>query len=178
MKNTILSLILTLPFTITHLMAKSIYDYNLKSARGKELKLSDFKGKILLVVNIATRCGYTGQLDDLEKLYKKYQAKGLVVLGVPSNDFGGQTPEKDQEVAKFCKLNYGVTFPLTSKTKVSGKNKSDFFNYVIKTSGGDEIGWNFEKFLFNKEGKLLKRYSSSEKPLGPNMDKAIKGLLN
>lgn len=178
MKKLILIVVMGILTLNTEAQAKNVFDFQVKNPRGNKINLSDHNGKSLLVVNIATRCGYTGQLDDLEKLHKKYQSKGLVVIGVPSNDFGGQTPEKDQDVVKFCKLNYGVTFPLTSKVVVTGKKKTDFISHLVKSSGGDEIGWNFEKFLFDKKGKLVKRFPSSAKPLNAELEKEIKAILN
>lgn len=156
---------------------KSIYDYELKDIKGKTINIKSFKGKPLMVVNIATRCGYTGQLDDIEKLYKKYKSKGLTVIGVPSNDFGGQTPEDNKKIADFCRLKYNVTFPLISKTPVIGKKSHPFMKHLVKSSGGSEIGWNFEKFIIDKNGKVAKRFSSSAKPLSLEVDKAIQKVL-
>jgi glutathione peroxidase-family protein len=177
MKQLILLGILGLFSFKTHGVEKNLFDFTINSPRGTKMNMQKFKGKSVLIVNIATRCGYTGQLDDLENLYKKYNSKGFIVLGIPSNDFGGQTPEKGQEVVKFCKLNYGVTFPMTSKVPVTGKAKTNFINHIVKSSGGDEIGWNFEKFLFDKEGMLVQRFSSSDKPLGAKLEKVLKGIL-
>jgi len=153
------------------------HNFTLTSANGEKFESKDFKGKSILVVNIATRCGYTDQLDDLEALYKKYQSKDFVILGIPSNDFGSQTPEDDQKIAKFCRLKYGVTFPITSKVVVNGPNKIPFMKSIIKSAGGNEIEWNFEKFLFDKNGNFVKRFSSATSPSNDSLRIAIEETL-
>ena len=164
--------------TVGNAFCAQLYDFSLKSTENKEINLKDYKGKNLLIVNIATRCGYTGQLDDLEKLYKKYSSRGLVVIGVPSNDFASQSPGSDKEVASFCRRKYGVTFPLATKSIVSGRDKIDLVKYILKSSSGSEIQWNFEKFLFNSQGEFVSRFSSSVEPLGSKLEQAIKKVLN
>lgn len=149
---------------LTFQLNAGVHDISVKNTKGEEIKLAEFKNKALLIVNIATRCGYTGQLDDLEALYQKYKDKGLVVLGVPSNDFGSQTPENDEGVAKFCLINYGVTFPLSEKLVVKGAQKTPLFQTLVSESGGDEVSWNFEKFLIGPDGKFVKRFKSAVKP--------------
>lgn len=144
----------------------------------KETTLNEYKGKSLLIVNIATQCGYTKQLDGLEKLYAKYKDKGLVVLGIPSNDFGGQTPESDEDVKKFCKLRYGVTFPLTTKQIVKGDKKHPLVADLITADGKSaEIAWNFEKFLIDKNGKFVARFKSSVEPMSDELVKNIEKTL-
>ena len=171
MKKLLLTLLLLAAPMAT---AADFYDQSIKSINGTSLDLSAYKGKPVLVVNIATQCGYTGQLDGLEKLHDKYKEKGLVVLGIPSNDFGGQTPESETDVAKFCKMNYGVSFPLTAKTVVKGSEKHP----LIKTlAGSEEIDWNFEKFLVGKDGSLKGRYKSKVKPSDDELVKAIEAAL-
>lgn len=148
------------------------------SNKGLAMDVKEHKGKVVLVVNIATRCGYTGQLDGLEKLYQKFKNKGLVVLGVPSNDFGSQTPEGNEEVKKFCKLNYGVSFPLAAKTVVSGPQKDPLFQRLTKSKEGiKEIAWNFEKFLLDQDGQLIKRFPSATKPDDASFISAINSAL-
>ncbi|MCB9073200.1 MAG: glutathione peroxidase [Bdellovibrionaceae bacterium] len=129
----------------------------------KQTSLEAYKGKPLLLVNIATQCGYTKQLDGLEKLYKKYKSKGLVVIGIPSNDFGEQTPEDNKDVKKFCKLRYGVTFPLTKKTVVLGKDKNPLIQELNNFDKKD-IAWNFEKYVINKKGEVVNHYKSAITP--------------
>lgn len=157
-----ISLIFLLNLTFAN---TNILTTNFKSIDGQEKSLSSYSAKAYLVVNIATQCGFTGQLDGLEKLYQKYKDKGLVIVGFPSNDFGGQTPEVEGEIKKFCKLNYGVTFPLTAKYHVKGDKISPLFKELIsKSPQSKPIGWNFEKFLINSKGKVVKRYKSSVVP--------------
>lgn len=144
----------------------------------KETTLEEYKGKSILLVNIATQCGYTKQLDGLEKLYSKYKDKGLVIIGIPSNDFGGQTPEQDADVKKFCKLRYGVTFPLTTKQVVKGEKKHPLIAKLITADGqSSEIGWNFEKFLVNKKGEFAGRFKSSVEPMSDELVKSIEATL-
>jgi len=147
-------------------MNAGIFDnQTIKSIDGENMDLSAYKGKTVLFVNIATKCGYTPQLKGLEELYQNNKNKNFVVIGLPSNDFGGQTPEAGKDVKKFCALNYGVTFPLTEKLVVKGDKKHPFVANMINASGdSSEIGWNFEKFLVDKNGKVVQRFKSSTKP--------------
>jgi glutathione peroxidase len=158
--------------------AENFYDFKLDQIGSKQIDFSQFKDKSVLVVNIATACGYTPQLDGLEKLHKNYQAKGLVVIGIPSNEFGGQTPESDDKVAEFCKKNFGVNFPISKKQIVTGKEKNKLIAYLIaQTSDKSEIEWNFEKFLINKDGRLIQRFKSSISPDDKNLISAIEKTL-
>lgn len=169
-----LSLLLTLAG------ANTMYNEKITIIDGtkKETTLNEYKGKPILIVNIATQCGYTKQLDGLEKIYEKYKSKGLVVLGVPSNDFGGQTPEADNDVKKFCKLRYGVTFPLTTKQVVKGEGKHPLIAQLTTVDGkSQEIAWNFEKFLLDKSGKLVGRFKSSVEPQSDELVKNIEKVL-
>ena len=171
--KTILALILLFPIFAN---AGSAFDFELTDTKGKKIESNQVKGKATLYVNIATRCGYTGQLDDIEKLYKKYKDKGLKVVGIPSNDFGSQTPENGEEINKFCRLKYGTTFPITKKTPVTGKEKHPLVAFLTSKSG-KEIGWNFEKFLVNAKGETVKHFRSSTAPMGEELTKAIEALL-
>lgn len=158
--------------------AKTLHDFNLSDASSKKVNLSDYKGKVVMVTNIATKCGYTPQLDDLEVIYKKYQDKGFVMIGVPSNDFGGQTPEKSEDAAKFCRLKYGVSFPIMEKVVVKGEKKISLFSWIQnEREDKEDIAWNFEKFLFDKEGNLIKHYKSKVKPLDEKITSQIEKLL-
>lgn len=157
-----------------NIFASSFHELTIKTSAGELMNFSKFKGKPVLLVNIATKCGYTPQLDDLEKLSKKYGEK-LVVLGLPSNDFGGQTPEGDAKVAEFCRLNYGVSFPLTTKITVIGKDKHPVYKFLV--GEGDEVNWNFEKFLVDKNGKIQARYKSSVKPMSEELIGAIDKIV-
>lgn len=156
----------------------SIYEQTVTTIEGKKTTLAEYKGKPLLVVNIATQCGYTPQLTGLEKLYQKYKAQGLVVVGIPSNEFGGQTPEKDVDVKTFCKVHHGVTFPLMSKTKVLGEQKSPVIKWLLEQGPSQkEIGWNFEKFLVTPDGKVAARFGSSDKPESAAVTAAIEKTI-
>ena len=160
------------------MQSADIYEQSINDIGGKPMTLKEYKGQVVLVTNIATKCGYTPQLKGLEDLYQKFKGQGFTVLGIPSNDFGGQTPEAEGEVKKFCKLNYGVTFPLTSKTVVKGNDKHPLVAAIIKASEkNDEIGWNFEKFLINSQGQVVARYPSSVKPMDPTVISKIEGLV-
>lgn len=176
MKKLLLSCLL-LGVAMSH-AADSLYQQTVTTIEGKKMSLSEYKGKPLMVVNIATQCGYTPQLSGLEKLYQKYKAKGFVVVGVPSNEFGGQTPEADKDVKKFCQLNHGVTFPLTSKSNVLGEKKSPLISWLLKEGpNAKDIAWNFEKFLINKEGKVVQRFGSSVAPEDAALVSAVEKAL-
>lgn len=156
----------------------SAYDYSFAALQGEEpMPLSDFKGKVLLIVNTASQCGFTKQYDGLQKLYEKYKDKGLVVLGVPSNDFGKQEPGTAEEIASFCKLNYGVTFPITSKQAVSGDDAHPFYKWARTTLGfGTAPKWNFHKYLVDKNGRLVDYFESATAPDSKNLIKALDEL--
>ena len=146
----------------------TIYDFSAQTLAGKPRKLADYKGHVLLVVNTASKCGFTPQYAGLEALYKKYKDKGLVVLGFPSNQFGEQEPGPESEIAEFCEVNYGVTFPMFAKVDVNGTNAHPLFKYLTQTKkgllGSEAIKWNFTKFLVGRDGKVLKRYAPTTKP--------------
>jgi glutathione peroxidase-family protein len=152
----------------------TIYDYNVRKANGEKVSLSDYKGKALLIVNTASECGFTPQYTDLQGLFGTYGEQGLVVLGFPCNQFGGQEPGTAAEVESFCSLNFGVTFPLFDKVEVKGEGADPLFAYLTEQTGG-EIKWNFTKFLVDREGHVVKQYDSSVKPLeiGPDIEKAL-----
>ena len=164
MKKYFILLLFTLAAPST--FAGSFYDFKFNDTNGKPISLKSFKGKEVVLVNIATRCGFTGQLDDLEKLSLKYKDKNLIILGVPSNNFLSQTPEANKDVGNFCRLKYGVTFPILEKQEVIGVHKSELYNWVNAQKGyEDNILWNFEKFIINKDGKIVKRFRSATNPI-------------
>lgn len=144
----------------------SLYAIEETLINGKKISMKDYQGKTLVIVNIASHCGYTPQLEGLQGLYKKYQKSGLVVLGVPSNEFMGQSPEDNQAFKEFCRKNYEVSFPLLSKGKVNGKERRSLYRYLVNSKIGQkkDISWNFNKFVVSKKGEVLKRFSSSDKP--------------
>lgn len=147
--------------------SKSIYDFSAKSLTGKEISLSDYKGKVLLVVNTASECGLTPQYEGLQKLYETYKDKGLVVLGFPCNQFGNQEPGDEKSIEKGCLINYGVSFPMFAKIDVNGSDAHPLFVYLKKALSGfliDSIKWNFTKFLIDKDGTPLKRFAPTETP--------------
>jgi glutathione peroxidase len=154
----------------------SIHDFSMKTIDGKELPLSTFKGKTVLVVNVASKCGFTPQYTALEAVYEKYKSKGLVIVGFPANNFGFQEPGTDEEIQTFCRSKYMVTFPMFSKISVKGADKAPLYQYLTSTGGG-EIQWNFTKFLVDKNGKVIKRFESAVTPDSPEVISAIEGAL-
>ena len=146
----------------------SIYDFEALSIEGKPAHLSTQRGKVMLIVNTASACGFTPQFAGLETLWETYRDKGLVVLGFPSNEFGGQDPGSDGEIASFCELNYGVSFPMMSKVKVNGADAHPLWKWLTAEApgilGSTAVKWNFTKFLVGRDGKVLKRYAPTDKP--------------
>lgn len=145
----------------------SIYDYKVKGIFGDEISMSDYAGKVMLIVNTASKCGFTPQFEGLEKLYKDHDKEGLVVLGFPCNQFKEQDPGSNNAIQNFCSLNYGVTFPMFSKIDVNGKNEDPLYTFLKKEKGGlmgSKIKWNFTKFLVDRQGNVVKRYSPTTKP--------------
>lgn len=157
---------------------KNIYDIKVKTIDGQEKSLSDYKGKVLLIVNVASKCGYTKQYSGLEEIYLKYKDKGFEILAFPSNDFGGQEPGTNEEIAEFCKTNFNVTFPLFDKISVLGEDKSQLYERLTMNSEptGD-VDWNFEKFLIDKNGDITGRYKSKVKPESEELTGNIETLL-
>ena len=145
----------------------SFYDYTIKGRAGEDVSLSDYKGKVLLVVNTATGCGFTPQYEGLQKLYDSHQDKGFEILDFPCNQFANQAPGTNDEIQSFCTLNYGTTFPRFAKIDVNGKNASDLFKFLKKEKGsvlGSSIKWNFTKFLIDREGNVVKRFAPTVTP--------------
>jgi glutathione peroxidase len=154
------------------------YDFTFNGLGGGKLPLKDFKGKAILVVNTASECGFTPQYDDLEKLWQANKDKGLVVLGVPCNQFGAQEPGSEAEIGAFCRKNYGVTFPLTAKYDVKGKDAHPFYQWASKEAGASgQPKWNFHKFLIARDGSFTSWFSSETKPQGTNIRKALEKIL-
>jgi glutathione peroxidase len=157
----------------------SAYDYSFTTLIGeKPLPLSQFKGKVILIVNTASQCGFTKQYDGLQKLYNQYNDKGFVILGVPSNDFGSQEPGSSDEIAQFCKLNYGVTFPMASKQVVSGNAAHPFYLWAREMLGfGTAPKWNFHKYLIGRDGVLIDYFNSTTAPDNDRLVKAVSDAL-
>ena len=157
-------------------MENNLYDIPLKKINGEEVNLEQYKGKVLLIVNTASKCGFTPQFDGLEKLFKEYEEKGLVILGFPSNQFLHQDPGTNSEISEFCQLNYGVTFPMFAKIDVNGPSTHPLYEKLKKDAkglmGSEKVKWNFTKFLVNKEGKVVKRFPPTAEPskLAPVME--------
>lgn len=156
----------------------SAHDFSFTAIDGKPLDLKDFAGKAVLVVNVASYCGFTPQYTDLQELHETYGPKGLVVLGVPSNDFGAQEPRSEGEIAKFCQSLYGVKFALASKEKVIGEGAHPLYKWIAGKLGEDALPkWNFHKYLIGKDGELLETFGSRTSPAAPEVKKAIESAL-
>jgi len=156
-----------------------IHGLKVKDIDGKEQSLGAYKGKVLLVVNVATECGLTSQYAGLEDLHKKYKEKGFTVLGFPCNDFGGQEPGTEKEIKQFCRSRYQVTFPMFAKIKVAGPEKHALYEQLTGKSSSvpGEVGWNFAKFLVGKDGKVLKRFDPDTEPDSEEITKAVEAAL-
>ncbi len=159
----------------------SVYPFKTKTIDGKEVSLQDYQGKALLIVNVASKCGFTPQYEGLEKLYKKYKDQGFEILGFPCNQFGAQEPGTETDIKSFCSLTYGVDFPMFSKVDVNGANAHPLYKYLTTEKPGilgtEAIKWNFTKFLIDKTGEPVKRYGSADKPesLEADIEKVLKG---
>ncbi|GAF38752.1 glutathione peroxidase [Agrilactobacillus composti DSM 18527 = JCM 14202] len=143
---------------------QSIYDFTEARINGTEESLDKYKGKVLLIVNTASKCGFTPQFAGLEQLYKDYQDKDFEILGFPSNQFLHQDPGSNAEINEFCQMNYGVSFPMFAKIKVRGKEKNPLYDYLIENSNGKAIKWNFTKFLIGRDGEIIERFEPKDKP--------------
>jgi len=161
------------------IQAAPIYDIPVKDINGKSTSLSPYKGKVLLIVNVASKCGYTPQYKGLETIQEKYQAKGFTVLGFPCNQFGGQEPGTNEEIKEFCTSKYNVTFPLFDKIEVNGDGRHPLYSTLAGKDSpypGD-IKWNFNKFLIGRDGKIIKRFDSKAAPDSPEVTEAIEAAL-
>ena len=151
-------------------------NFTMKSIDGKAIDLSKYQGRVVLMVNVASECGYTPQYEGLEELHKKYAAQGLSILGFPANDFGAQEPGTNAEIKTFCSRNYNVTFPMYSKISVKGSDKAPLYKYLTD-SGGGEVKWNFTKFLVDGNGKVISRFESGVEPDSPELLGAVEKAL-
>ena len=160
---------------------KGIYDFTMNDIDGNPVSLETYRGKVLLIVNVASKCGYTYQYESLESLYKQYRDKGLVILGFPANDFKHQEPGTNAEIKEFCRLNYGVSFPMFSKISVKGKEIHPLYSYLTSKETNrefsGEITWNFNKFLIGPEGEILARFGNRVKPDDPEAIEAVEAAL-
>ncbi|HET8707779.1 MAG TPA: glutathione peroxidase [Pseudomonadales bacterium] len=161
-------------------MAQTIYDFTCNTLNGKPQTLSDYRGKVALIVNTASKCGFTPQYKGLEELYKKYKDKGLVILGFPCDQFGHQEPGGSSEISQFCEMNYGVSFPMYEKIEVNGKGAHPLYVYLKDQApgilGSKAIKWNFTKFLVGRNGEVIRRYASATKP--KDIEQDIEKLLS
>lgn len=160
-------------------MPSTIYDFTVTTIDGKETTLAEYKGKVLLIVNVASKCGFTKQYEGLENLYQKYKSKGLVICGFPCNQFGGQEPGTSEEIQQFCSSKYNITFPLFEKINVNGKNAHPLYVYLKSQAKGvlgtEAIKWNFTKFLVDKNGHIVERFASRDTP--ESLENKIASLL-
>ena len=158
--------------------SKTLFDFKINTINGDELNLSTYKGKTVLIVNVASNCGFTKQYDDLQNLYDTYSEKGLVILGIPSNQFGNQEPGSEDEIKDFCKTNFNITFPMTSKYDVKGENAHPIFLWAKKSFGNSTVPkWNFHKILVNKDGKIVDTFASFTNPKSNKIIKKIEDIL-
>lgn len=183
----VISVVMALILKVQAGSDNGIHQFKIDSIDGKPTSLSDYKGKVLLMVNTASNCGYTPQYNELEVIYQKYKSQGLVVLGFPSNDFGGQEPGTNEEIKKFCNIKdgkYKISFPMFAKTNVKSEPKNPIYSYLTEKANSAMSGpvkWNFEKFIISKKGELVARFPSRITPNAPGVVSAIEkelGLLN
>lgn len=154
---------------------KQVYDFQLQSIDGKPMTLGDFKGKVLLLVNVASECGFTPQYEGLEALHQKYKDRGLVVVGLPANEFGAQEPGSNEEIKEFCRSRFGVTFPMTGKIIVKGEGQHPLYAHIIDRTG--EVTWNFNKVLIDRDGRVVQRFESKVEPESAELTQAIEKQL-
>jgi glutathione peroxidase len=181
MRKLILILMLCAACASLSAAPKSIYDFNLKTIDGEHVSLKTYQGKVVLLVNVASKCGFTPQYTSLEAIYEKYKDRGLVIVGIPANNFGSQEPGTDEEIKKFCSSKYMVTFPMMSKVSVLGDDKTPLYVFLTakdtdpKFSG--DIKWNFTKFLFDRNGNPVARFEPNVTPDSPEVTAAIESAL-
>jgi glutathione peroxidase len=161
--------------------ASSVHEFTLDALNGTPAPLANFKGKVLLVVNVASQCGYTYQYEALQALYTKYKDQGFVIAGFPANNFGGQEPGSNAEIGAFCKSKFGVTFPMYSKISVAGKDKAPLYQFLTDKAAnpktGGEIQWNFTKFLVDRNGKVIARFEPAVEPQSSELVSAVEAAL-
>jgi glutathione peroxidase len=161
---------------------KNVYDFTLSSIDGQPAPLAGYKGKVVLLVNVASRCGFTPQYTALESVYEKYKDRGFVIIGIPANNFGGQEPGSNQEIKTFCSSKYHVTFPMMAKVSVKGDDQTPLYQFLTDKSAhpqtGGEIQWNFTKFLIGPDGQVITRFESKVTPDSPEVTEAIEKALS
>lgn len=181
MRKLSLMLMLVLAVGLTAAHVTSIYDFTMNSIDQQPVKLKSYKGKVVMVVNVASKCGFTPQYAGLEALYEKYKDRGFVIVGVPANNFASQEPGTNEEIKKFCSTKYNVTFPMMAKVSVVGDDKTPLYQFLTDKSEnpqvGGEIKWNFTKFLFDRDGKPVARFEPAVTPDSPQVQTAIESAL-
>ena len=181
MRKLFLILIVTLACASLSAQSKSIYDFTMKSIDGQQTSLGAYSGKVVLLVNVASKCGFTPQYTGLEALYERYKDRGLVIVGIPANNFMAQEPGTNEEIKKFCSNKYNVTFPMMSKISVKGEDQAPLYGYLTDKSAnprfGGDIKWNFTKFLFDRKGNPVARFEPATKPDDPEVTAAIESAL-
>jgi glutathione peroxidase len=175
-------LMLTIAAAVAGAEAHSIYDFTMKSIDGQQVSLKSYHGKVVLLVNVASKCGFTPQYAGLEAVYERYKDRGLVIVGVPANNFAQQEPGTDEEIKKFCSNKYNVSFPMMSKVSVLGDDKAPLYQFLTDKSAnptiGGDIKWNFTKFLFDRNGNPVARFEPAVKPDSPEVTAAIESTLS
>ncbi len=156
--------------------ASNVHEFTLNNIDGKPVPLAEYKGKVVLIVNVASKCGFTPQYTGLEALYEKYKDQGFVIVGVPANNFGSQEPGTNEEIKTFCSRKYNVSFPMMSKVSVKGDDITPLYKYLTTAKGGD-VKWNFTKFLIGKDGQIAERFESAVKPDAPELTSAVEAAL-
>ncbi|MCC5941273.1 MAG: glutathione peroxidase [Balneolaceae bacterium] len=180
MKTILVILTLMLSMVVQSDSNEDIYTYSLNLINGENISLEEFKGDVLLIVNTASECGFTRQYEGLQNIYEEYSEKGFKVLGFPANNFGGQEPGTDEEIAQFCEMNFGVTFPLFSRISVRGDDQHPLFDLLTNLENPDftgDISWNFEKFLIDRNGNLKRRFKTNVSPESEEVREAILSTL-
>ena len=181
MRKLVLTLMLTIAAAVAVAEAHSIYDFTMKSIDGEQVSLKSYHGKVVLLVNVASKCGFTPQYAGLEAVYEKYKDRGLVIVGVPANNFMQQEPGTNEEIKKFCSNKCNVTFPMMSKVSVLGDDETPLYQFLTSKSANPQIGgdikWNFTKFLFDRNGKPVARFEPAVKPDSPEVTAAIEATL-
>jgi len=158
---------------------KLAYDFKFTDLDGSPLNLADFKNKVIVVVNVASQCGFTNQYEDMQNIWEKYQSKGLIIIGVPSNDFGKQEPGSNSEIKNFCEAKFGITFPMTEKVSVKGNSAHPFYQWAYKNYGNSAVPkWNFHKIIVDKNGKINSTFTSMTNPSSNKFIKVIENLIN
>ena len=158
---------------------KLAYDFNFNDLDGSRLSLSEYKNKVIIVVNVASQCGFTNQYEDMQNIWEKYQKKGIIMLGIPSNDFGNQEPGNSKEIKNFCESKFGISFPMTEKVSVKGEDAHPFYKWAKENYGKSAIPkWNFHKVIINQDGKIDQTFSSITSPSSKKFIKVLENLIN